>query len=93
MNKTELIKVMAEKMESNKNEAEKALNAFMDTIKDEMLKNERVHLVGFGTFEVTDRAARTARNPKTGETLQLPASKAPKFKPAKALKDFVNGGV
>ena len=92
MNKNDLIKVMSQKMEDNKNVAEKALAAFMDVIKDEMIKGNKIHLVGFGTFEVTERAEHMGRNPKTGESLLIEASKAPKFKAASALKKAVNGG-
>ena len=88
----DLIKVMSQKMEDNKNVAEKALAAFMDVIKDEMIKGNKIHLVGFGTFEVTERAEHMGRNPKTGESLLIEASKAPKFKAASALKKAVNGG-
>lgn len=93
MNKSELIDVMSQKMEVNKKDAEKALTAFMDVVTDEMIKGEKIHLVGFGTFEVTERAERMGRNPKTGESLLISSSKNPKFKAAKALKDAVNGGV
>lgn len=92
MNKNDLIKVMSQKMEDNKNVAEKALAAFMDVIKDEMIKGNKIHLVGFGTFEVTERAEHMGRNPKTGESLLIEASKAPKSKAASALKKAVNGG-
>ena len=92
MNKNDLFKVMSQKMEDNKNVAEKALAAFMDVIKDEMIKGNKIHLVGFGTFEVTERAEHMGRNPKTGESLLIEASKAPKFKAASALKKAVNGG-
>lgn len=92
MNKNDLIKVMSQKMEDNKNVAGKALAAFMDVIKDEMIKGNKIHLVGFGTFEVTERAEHMGRNPKTGESLLIEASKAPKFKAASALKKAVNGG-
>ncbi len=92
MNKNDLIEVMSQKMEDNKKVAEKALTAFMDIIKDEMIKGNKIHLVGFGTFEVTERAEHMGRNPKTGESLLIEASKAPKFKAASALKKAVNGG-
>lgn len=90
MNKTELIVAMAEKSELSKKDAEKALTAFVDTVSDELKNDGKVQLVGFGTFEVTERAARTGRNPQTGKTIQIPASKSPKFKAGKALKDAVN---
>lgn len=90
MNKKELIAVMAEKSELSKKDVEKALVAFVDTVTDELKNNGKVQLVGFGTFEVTKRAARTGRNPQTGETIQIPASKSPKFKAGKSFKDAVN---
>ena len=91
MNKTELVAAIAEKTELSKKEAEKALKAFTDVIAEELAKGEKIQLVGFGTFEVSERAAREGRNPMTGETIQIAASKTPKFKPGKALKDQVNG--
>ena len=90
MNKTELVAAMAERTELSKKDAEKALKAFTDVVAEELTKGEKIQLVGFGTFEVADRPAREGRNPKTGETMQIPASKAPKFKAGKALKDVVN---
>ncbi len=89
MNKTELIAALAEKAGLNKRDAEKALNAFTDVVTDTLIKGDKVQLVGFGSFEVKDRAARTARNPRTGDELTVPASKAPIFKAGKALKDAV----
>ena len=89
MNKTELVAAIAEKTELTKKEAEKALKAFTDVIAEELAKGEKIQLVGFGTFEVSERAAREGRNPMTGETIQIEASKTPKFKPGKALKDQV----
>ena len=89
MNKTELIAALAEKAGLNKRDAEKALNAFTDVVTDTMIKGDKVQLVGFGSFEVKDRAARTARNPRTGDELTVPASKAPIFKAGKALKEAV----
>ncbi|MDO4555927.1 MAG: HU family DNA-binding protein [Lachnospiraceae bacterium] len=91
MNKTELVAAIAEKTELSKKEAEKALKAFTDVIAEELAKGEKIQLVGFGTFEVSERAAREGRNPMTGETIQIAASKTPKFKAGKALKDQVNG--
>ena len=73
----------------NKRDAEKALNAFTDVVTDTLIKGDKVQLVGFGSFEVKDRAARTARNPRTGDELTVPASKAPIFKAGKALKEAV----
>ena len=90
MNKTELIAVVAEKAEISKKDAEKAIKAFTDAVSEELVKGGKIQLVGFGTFEVAERAAREGRNPKTGETMPIAASKAPKFKAGKALKDMVN---
>ncbi len=89
MNKTELINTIAAKAEISKKDAESALNTFINVIADALADGERVQIVGFGTFEVTERAARIGRNPKTGETIEIAASKAPKFKAGKALKDAV----
>ncbi len=90
MNKTELIAAVAERAEISKKDAEKALKAFTDVVADELVKGEKVQLVGFGTFEVTERAEREGRNPKNGEPMTIAASKNPKFKAGKALKDMVN---
>ena len=90
MNKAELVAVMAEKAEISKKDAEKALKAFTDVVAEEMKKGEKVQLVGFGTFETSERAARTGRNPQTGAEMKIEASKAPKFKAGKALKDLIN---
>ena len=90
MNKTELISAMSEKSELTKVDTEKALKAFIDTVTEELKNGGKVQLVGFGTFEVTERAERQGRNPKTGEAITIPASKSPKFKAGKALKDIVN---
>lgn len=90
MNKTELVAAMAEQAELSKKDSEKALKAFIDVITEELKKGEKIQLVGFGTFEVAERSAREGRNPLTGETMQIKASKAPKFKAGKALKDAVN---
>ena len=92
MNKSELIEAMSLKMENNKKIAEKALTAFMDIATEEMVKGDKIHLVGFGSFEVAERAERMGRNPKTGESILIEASKVPKFKAASALKKAVNGG-
>lgn len=91
MNKTELITAMAEKAEMSKKDAEKALNAFTNVVTDTLVNGDKVAIVGFGTFEVVERAARTGRNPQTGESIQIAASKSPKFKASKALKDAVRG--
>ena len=88
MNRTELVAAMAEKTQLSKKDA--ALKAFIDVVSEEMQKGEKVQLVGFGTFEVSERAAREGRNPQTGETMTIAASKSPKFKAGKALKDLVN---
>ncbi|MCB7306400.1 HU family DNA-binding protein [Bariatricus massiliensis] len=90
MNKTELVAAVAEQAEVSKKDAEKALKAFVDVVTDELKKGEKVQLVGFGTFEVSERAAREGRNPQTGKTMKISACKAPKFKAGKALKDAVN---
>ena len=90
MNKTELIAAMAEQAGISKKDAEKALKAFTDVVADELKKGGKVHLVGFGTFEVSERASREGRNPQNGEPMHIAASKAPKFKAGKALKDVVN---
>lgn len=90
MNKAELIAAMAEKAELSKKDSEKALKAFIDVVTDELVKGEKIQLVGFGTFEVSERPAREGRNPQTGETMQIAASKSPKFKAGKALKDAIN---
>lgn len=90
MNKTELVAAIAEKTELSKKDAEKALKAFTEVVTEELAKGEKIQLVGFGTFEVSQRAAREGRNPQTGKTIKIKASKAPKFKAGKALKDVVN---
>lgn len=90
MNKTELVAAIAEKTELSKKDAEKAVKAFTDVVSEELKKGEKIQLVGFGTFEVAERPAREGRNPRTGETMPIAASKAPKFKAGKALKDMVN---
>ena len=90
MNKTELVAAMAEKAQLSKKDAEAALKAFTDVVAEELKKGEKIQLVGFGTFEVSERAARTGRNPQTGEDMTIPASKAPKFEAGKALKDSIN---
>lgn len=90
MNKTELVAAMAEKTELSKKDAEKALKAFTDVVAEELKKGEKVQLVGFGTFEVAEREAREGRNPRTGETMTIAASKSPKFKAGNALKDSLN---
>ncbi len=90
MNKTELVAAIADAAGLSKKDAESAVKAFVDTITEQLKKDEKVQIVGFGTFEVSSRAAREGRNPHTGETMKIEASKAPKFKAGKALKDAVN---
>ena len=90
MNKAELVAAIAEKTELSKKDSEKALKAFIDVVTEELTKGEKIQLVGFGTFEVSERAAREGRNPLTGKAMKIAASKAPKFKAGKALKDMLN---
>ena len=90
MNKAELVAAVAEKAEISKRDAEAAVKAFTDVIAEELKKCEKIQLVGFGTFEVSERAERIGRNPQTKEEIKIPASKAPKFKAGKALKDYLN---
>lgn len=89
MNKVELIGAVASKSEISKKDVEKVINAFTNVVADALVDGDKVQLVGFGTFEVVERAARTGRNPHTGETIEIVASKSPKFKAGKALKDAV----
>ena len=89
MNKVELVAAVAEKANLSKKDAEKAVAAVLDTVVAAVAKEDKVQLVGFGTFEVRARAARTGRNPQTKETITIPASKAPVFKAGKAFKDAV----
>ena len=90
MNKTVLVAAMAAEAGLSKKDAEKALKAFTDVVTAELKKGEKIQLVGFGTFEVSERAAREGRNPQTGVTMTIAASKTPKFKAGKALKDSIN---
>ena len=90
MNKADLVAAMAEKAGGSKEDAEASLKAFRDVVAEELKKGEKIQLVGFGTFEVSERAARTGRNPQTGAEMTIAASKAPKFKAGKALKDSLN---
>ena len=90
MNKADLVADMAEKDGVSKKDAEASLKAFTDVVAEELKKGEKIQLVGFGTFEVSERAARTGRNPQTGAEMTIAASKAPKFKAGKALKDSLN---
>lgn len=89
MNKTELIAAMAEKAEISKKDAEKALTAFTNVVADTLVDGAKVAITGFGIFEVVERAERQGRNPATGEAITIAASKSPKFKAGKALKDVV----
>ena len=90
MKKEELITAVAEHAEISKKDAKKAIEAVFEVITEAMKNGEKVQVTGFGTFEVSERAAREGRNPQTGETMQISACKAPKFKAGKALKDALN---
>ena len=90
MNKTELVAAMADQPGLTKKDVEAVLKAFTDVVSGELKKGGKVQLVGFGTFEVSERAAREGRNPQSGEPMKIAAAKAPKFKAGKALKDMVN---
>lgn len=90
MNKQELVAAMASKAGMTKVDAEKALNAFVDATKETLAKKESIQLVGFGTFSVSERAARTGRNPQTGKELKISAKKVAKFKAGKTLGEIVN---
>ena len=90
MNRAELVEAMANKTGMSKAASDEAVKAFIEVVSEELKKGGKVQLVGFGTFEVGKRSARTGRNPKTGETIKIKAAKAPKFKAGKALKDLVN---
>lgn len=90
MNKIELIRKIAEKTDLSKKDAEKALTAFQEIVTETIVSGDKVHLVGFGTLEVIERAARLGRNPRSGAEIQIPAYKAPKFKASKAFKDAVS---
>ncbi len=90
MNKTELVAAVAEATELKKKDAEKAVNAVVDQIAAALADGDKVQLIGFGSFEVVERAARNGKNPQTGKTIKIAASKAPKFRAGKALKDAVN---
>ncbi|MGE1114668.1 HU family DNA-binding protein [Priestia megaterium] len=89
MKKTELVDAVATQAELSKQDAKKAVEALFETISNTLAKEEKIQLIGFGTFEVRERAARTGRNPQTGEEMTIPASKAPAFKPGKELKEAV----
>ncbi len=90
MNKQELVSAIAEKAGLTKADADKAVNAFVDTVKGAMAKGESIQLIGFGTFSVSERSARTGRNPQTGKEIQIAAKKIAKFKAGKALDEVVN---
>ena len=87
MNKADLVSMIAAKSNLTKKDSESALNAFVETVETALKKGEKIQLVGFGTFEVRTRAARTGINPRTKESIKIPATKAPVFKAGKALKD------
>ncbi len=90
MNRVELVAAIAEQAKLSKKDAEAALKAFVDVVTEQLVKKDKITLVGFGTFETSERAAREGRNPRTGETMKIASSVAPKFKPGKSLKDAVN---
>ena len=90
MNKSELIAALSDKTAFSKKDAEKVLNAFVESVTESLAKGEKIQLIGFGTFDVKKRPARTARNPRTGAEIKIAASKAPAFKAGKALKDKMN---
>jgi DNA-binding protein HU-beta len=90
MTKPELVKAVATEAELTNKDAEKAVNAILEVITDALVRGEKVQLIGFGTFEIAERAAREGRNPQTGESVHIEASRAPKFKAGKALKDALN---
>ena len=90
MNKTELVAAVAAKAELSKKDAEAAVNAVFDSVKDALAEGDKVSLIGFGTFSVKTRAARTGLNPRTKETIEIPESKVPAFKAGRALKDAVS---
>ncbi|MFB6804990.1 DNA-binding protein [Peribacillus butanolivorans] len=89
MNKTDLVNTVATQAELTKGDAKKAVDALFETISNTLAKEEKIQLIGFGTFEVRNRAARIGRNPQTGEEIQIAASKVPAFKPGKELKEVV----
>lgn len=90
MNKTELVASVAEKAGMTKKDAEKAINAVFSSVEEALAKNDKVQIIGFGTFEVKAREERKGRNPQTGKEINIPASKSPVFKAGKGLKDIVN---
>lgn len=90
MNKNDLIAAVSDRTQLSRNDATRAVEAVLDIITDQMKQGQEVKLVGFGTFAVSNRAATTGRNPRTGEEIKIPASKQPKFKAGKQLKDAIN---
>jgi DNA-binding protein HU-beta len=90
MSKTELVAAIAEKTGLTKKDSEAAVNAFVETVTEQLKNGEKVQLIGFGTFEVSERAERVGRNPQTGTEMTIAASKVPKFKAGKALKELLN---
>lgn len=92
MTKPELVSAMSEKIGVSKKDAAASIDAFVEIISDVLKHGDKLQLVGFGTFEVSERAARTGRNPQTGEDIKIPAAKIPKFKAGAALKNAVNSG-
>ena len=90
MNKSDLVAKISEKSELSKKDSEKALNAFMDAVTEALKEGQKIQLIGFGTFEVRERKARTGRDPRSGKTIEIPAAKSATFKAGKALKDAVN---
>lgn len=89
MTKTEFVEEVATKLNTSKAQAEEAVKAFLETVEEQLTKGEKIQLTGFGAFEVVERAAREGRNPKDGTPLHIEASKSPRFKPGKVLKDLV----
>ncbi|SFP19612.1 HU family DNA-binding protein [Salibacterium halotolerans] len=90
MNKTDLINAVSEQADISKKDASKAVDAVFDSITETLKKGDKIQLVGFGSFEVRERAARKGRNPQTGDEIEIPATKNPAFRPGKQLKDAVN---
>jgi len=90
LNKSDLISAVAEKADLTKKDAEKAVNAIFKSIEEALARNDKVQLVGFGTFEIKERAARVGRNPRTGEEIKIPATRVPSFKAGKALREAVS---
>ena len=92
MNKSDLVAAMVEKSSLSKKSCEMALEAFVAAVGDALKRGDKVHMVGFGTFEIKERAARMGRNPRTKETVEIPASKQPTFRPGKGLKEIITAG-